>query len=376
MKTKLAIFVAMIFLTNLSFADPLDAFKEIAKELDKSMNKKEETPKQETPKQETPKQETPKQETQPTTNQGQPQTKFFSKHITGEEPKWIMEYFQSFQKNVCPMYTVCNMDSSWRENVQVCDRNFADSNSRELNSLTNTFLEKISRSYEAVDSIQKSFFNSKDCKKEIKIASDFFVNNPPNEISNTYASNIKSFVDKNNETRAKIEQELKDKNTAAENKRNEDIQKAQSVINEILRKNNLEMVYKNESFVITKNREGQFVYIKDGAIRKTGEVKEDIDSYNSFVIREREQKAQFEIIKKKNLAYRWVVTAQAVCSGGSSCQITRISEGQRLADGSATFSISYQTRRGSGGSSGVATINCGFNQSNTLRSTSVNAVCQ
>ena len=40
MKTKLAIFVAMIFLTNLSFADPFDAFKEIAKELDKSVNQK------------------------------------------------------------------------------------------------------------------------------------------------------------------------------------------------------------------------------------------------------------------------------------------------------------------------------------------------
>jgi hypothetical protein len=301
----------------------------------------------------------------------QTQTKFFSKHITGEEPKWIMEYLQSFQKNVCPMYTVCNMHSSWRENLQVCDRNLADSNSP-----INFFLERISKSYEAVNEVQKGFFNSQNCKKEIKNASDFLVNNQLNEISNTYASNVKSFEDKNNEIRAKIEQELKDKTIAAENKKNEDLLKAQSIINELLRKNNLEMVYKKESFVITKNRQGQFVYIKDGAIRKNSEVKEDIDSYNSFVILEREQKAQFEIIKKKNLAYRWVVQAQAVCSGGSSCQITRISEGQRLEDGSATFSISHQTRRGSGGSSGVATINCGFNQSNTLRSTSVNAACQ
>jgi hypothetical protein len=51
MNTKLAIFVLMIFLTNFSFADPFDAFKEIAKELDKSINKKEETKKEETQKQ-------------------------------------------------------------------------------------------------------------------------------------------------------------------------------------------------------------------------------------------------------------------------------------------------------------------------------------
>ena len=302
----------------------------------------------------------------------QTQTKFFSKHVTGEEPKWIMEYLQSFQKNVCPMYTVCNMHSSWRENLQVCDINLADSNSP-----INFFLERISKSYEAVNQIQKSFFNSQNCKNEIKNASDFLVNNPLIEISNTYASNVKSFKDKNNEIREKIEQELKDKTIAAENKRNEDLQKAQSIINELLRKNNLEIVYKKESFVITKNRQGQFVYIKDGAIRKNSEVKEDIDSYNSFVILEREQKAQFEIIKKKNLAYRWVVQAQAVCTmSGSRCQITGIREGQRLEDGSATFSISHQMWRGSGGSSGTTTINCGFNQSNTLRSTSVNAVCQ
>ena len=77
MKTKLAIFVSMIFLTNLSFADPFDAFKEIAKELDKSINKKEETKKQETPQQETPQQETKKQETKK--QESQPQQQNLSK---------------------------------------------------------------------------------------------------------------------------------------------------------------------------------------------------------------------------------------------------------------------------------------------------------
>ena len=61
---KLLLITNLLFLPFNSYADPFDAFKEIAKELDKSVNqKKEETPKQETPKQETPKQETPKQET-------------------------------------------------------------------------------------------------------------------------------------------------------------------------------------------------------------------------------------------------------------------------------------------------------------------------
>ena len=60
---KLLLITNLLFLPFNSFADPFDAFKEIAKELDKAVNQKEETPKQETPKQETPKQETPKQET-------------------------------------------------------------------------------------------------------------------------------------------------------------------------------------------------------------------------------------------------------------------------------------------------------------------------
>ena len=61
---KLLLITNLLFLPFNSYADPFDAFKEIAKELDKSVNqKKEETPKQETPKQETKKQETPQQET-------------------------------------------------------------------------------------------------------------------------------------------------------------------------------------------------------------------------------------------------------------------------------------------------------------------------
>lgn len=63
MKIKLLMILILLFLGFNAHADPFDAFKEIVKELDKSVNQKEETPKQETPKQETQKQETPKQET-------------------------------------------------------------------------------------------------------------------------------------------------------------------------------------------------------------------------------------------------------------------------------------------------------------------------
>lgn len=52
MSTKLSIFVVMIFLTNLSFADPFDAFKEIAKELDKSVKQNQENQKQNSSQQE------------------------------------------------------------------------------------------------------------------------------------------------------------------------------------------------------------------------------------------------------------------------------------------------------------------------------------
>jgi len=63
MRLKLLLIISALFLSFNSYADPFDAFKEIAKELDKSINKKEETKKQETPQQETPQQETKKQET-------------------------------------------------------------------------------------------------------------------------------------------------------------------------------------------------------------------------------------------------------------------------------------------------------------------------
>ena len=147
-------------------------------------------------------------------------------------------------------------------------------------------------------------------------------------------------------------------------------------LNKLISDNKLKVVYRNGTFLVTKNSAGQYVYIKDVSLRKPSDVRDEINSFNLYQKMQIESERQSKDIKNKNLAHRWVVQAQAVCSGGSSCQITGISEGQRLEDGSATFSISYQTWRGSGGSSGVATINCGFNQSNTLRSTSVNAVCQ
>ena len=89
-----------------------------------------------------------------------------------------------------------------------------------------------------------------------------------------------------------------------------------------------------------------------------------------------EQKKEFELVKKKNLANRWVVKAQAVCSRSSSCQITSIREEPRNEDGSARFMISHQTRKGTSGHVGSSYIECGFNKSNSLSSTTVNAVCQ
>jgi len=82
-------------------------------------------------------------------------------------------------------------------------------------------------------------------------------------------------------------------------------------------------------------------------------------------------------IKQQNLAHRWVVQAQAVCPSGWQCSIKEVKfTGNNESDGSSNFQIAYESRRGSGGSSGVEFIECGFNKSNSLNSTSVNAVCQ
>ena len=82
-------------------------------------------------------------------------------------------------------------------------------------------------------------------------------------------------------------------------------------------------------------------------------------------------------IKQQNLAHRWFVRAEAVCPSGYQCRINSVKHiGNNENTGSATFQIDHQRWRGSAGSSGSAFIECGFNHSNSYRSTSVNAVCQ
>jgi hypothetical protein len=82
-------------------------------------------------------------------------------------------------------------------------------------------------------------------------------------------------------------------------------------------------------------------------------------------------------IKQQNLAHRWFVRAEAVCSGGARCSVKSVQHiGNNENDGSAEFQISVERWVRSGGSSSTVFIRCGFNHSNTLRSTSVNAVCQ
>ena len=188
--------------------------------------------------------------------------------------------------------------------------------------------------------------------------------------------NTKKDTEKEIAQKIQIENELKEKNIAEENRKRDELKRAESALNELIQKNELEVLYRNESFIITKNRSMEFIFIKNGKIQNPNDVKDDIDAYNNFITRQEKQKKESAELKQRNLSYRWVVQAQAVCHAGYSCQITQISEKARREDGSAVFFISYRQSRGSAGSSGGAEIVCGFNQSNTLRSTAVNAVCQ
>ncbi len=171
----------------------------------------------------------------------------------------------------------------------------------------------------------------------------------------------------------RIEKELIERNKKEQEQKERQLQDR---VNKLIAEYNLVVVYRDGTFLVSKNNADQFFYIKDGAIRKPDELKEEIAAFNLHQKRRIEFERQASEIRNKNLAYRWVVQAQAVCSSGSTCRITGIREEQRLADGSASFVISHQTWRGSGGSSGNSTIICGFGKQNTLRSTSVNAVCQ
>jgi hypothetical protein len=185
----------------------------------------------------------------------------------------------------------------------------------------------------------------------------------------------KPYIERENEIqrqKSESENRLKEQERLARVAKEEEEEK----IKKILREKNLELVYRKDAFVVSKNSQGQYVYIKDGVIKKPIEVKEEINAFEQYLAYQRQLEREMKEIKAKNLAYRWVVQAQAVCPRGYSCWIKSIKENGRNDDGSVRFSISHESRRGSGGGSGVSTIDCGFNKSNTLRSTAVNAVCQ
>ena len=84
---------------------------------------------------------------------------------------------------------------------------------------------------------------------------------------------------------------------------------------------------------------------------------------------------QQQRIKERNLTYPWRVSAHPVCSTRQRCWIKEIRFIARMQDGAANFSIAFERWNGNAGGSGLMNIQCGFNRSNTLRSTSVNANC-
>ena len=170
---------------------------------------------------------------------------------------------------------------------------------------------------------------------------------------------------------------MKENTIYEENRKREELKRTEFALNELIQKNDLEVLYRNEGFLVTKNRSAKFVYIKNGKIQKSNDVKDDIDAYNYFIARQEKQKKESAELKQRNLSYRWVVQAQAVCWSDRRCWIKSVNFlGNDSFDGSARFSISYENWKGSGGSSGSMIIECGFNRSNSIRSTSLNAVCQ
>jgi hypothetical protein len=172
--------------------------------------------------------------------------------------------------------------------------------------------------------------------------------------------------------RMRIEKELMDKKKMEQEQKDRQLQ---DKVNKLISENNLIVLYRDGTFLVSKNPGGQYFYIKDGVFKKQNEVKNEIEAFNLYQKRQIEFERQRSEIRERNLAYRWVVQAQAVCRVGT-CRITGIREQERLEDGSVNFTISYQTWRGSAGSSGTASITCGFGKSNSLSSTSVRAVCQ
>jgi hypothetical protein len=145
-----------------------------------------------------------------------------------------------------------------------------------------------------------------------------------------------------------------------------------NTLNKILAQKKLTLIYKSGDFAIAKSEDGRKnFYFLQGVLKKESEVQDQIRQYQAFLAQKNEQAK----IKDKNLAYPWRVVAEAVCPQGYRCWIKAIRDSGRLDDGSVRFNIEYESWRGHGGSSGVATIECGFNRSNYLKSTSVNAKC-
>lgn len=149
-------------------------------------------------------------------------------------------------------------------------------------------------------------------------------------------------------------------------------QEADERFTKFLAENKLELIYKKGGFAVTKNSSGATVYVKNGAIKKSSDVQAEINEYNQQIASDKRRQREYEEIRAKNLATKWFVTAQGV----GHCFVKRIQPVGRNEDGSAVFQIAHECKRGHAGSSGVASISCGYNQSNVLRSNAVNAVCQ
>jgi len=194
-------------------------------------------------------------------------------------------------------------------------------------------------------------------------------------------NNLVSYYKRNEEERIAAEKRKQDEIIATENAKKINEQKRLKAeedekLKKMLQDKNLEMIYSQGTFVIGKNPKQQLVYIRDGVVKNKSEVKDELNLYEQNLALQQRMEREIRDLRAKNLAYRWVVQAQAVCPSGYRCWIKDIREIGRDDDGSLRFSISHERWRGTGGSAGSTSIVCGFNNSNEIRTTSVHAVCQ
>lgn len=145
------------------------------------------------------------------------------------------------------------------------------------------------------------------------------------------------------------------------------------VLNEIITKYNLELVYRRGDFAIARTRSQELVFIKDGEIKQRNQVIAELQEYERYV---QAQKAA-EARRQQNLSYRWVVQANGA---NPYCRVDRIDDGGRGFQGEAIFNIYYsctsRLRPGTGGSVGTRRIDCCLGCANTIRGTDINATCQ